>query len=151
MLYIHIYIYIYICITTWLNLKCIMLSERSQTQRVLMYSSIYMISCSNGKESACNVGELHSIPGLGRSVEEGMAAHSSILAWRIPTDRGARQATVHRSQSQTRLSNWAQHTEVANRIVVWGLAGHMTNGTRGHKGIKESAETLLYFIVKMTT
>ena len=63
-----------------------------------MYSSIYMISCSNGKESACNVGELDSIPGLGRSLEEGMAAHSSILAWRIPTDRGARQATVHRSQ-----------------------------------------------------
>ena len=23
-------------------------------------------------------------PGLGRSLEEGMAAHSSILAWRIP-------------------------------------------------------------------
>ena len=31
-------------------------------------------------------------------LEEGLAAHSSILAWRIPTDRGARQATVHRSQ-----------------------------------------------------
>ena len=29
------------------------------------------------------------------SLEEGMAIHSSILAWRIPTDRGARQAAVH--------------------------------------------------------
>ena len=75
-----------------------MLSERSQTQRVLMYSSIYMISCSNGKESACNVGDLDLIPGLGRSLEEGMATHSSILARRIPTDRGARRATVHRLQ-----------------------------------------------------
>ena len=28
-------------------------------------------------------------------LEEGMATHSSILAWRIPTDRGDRQATVH--------------------------------------------------------
>ena len=28
-------------------------------------------------------------------LEEGMAAHSSILAWRIPMDRGAWQATVH--------------------------------------------------------
>ena len=29
-------------------------------------------------------------------LEEGMATHSSILAWRIPMDRGALQATVHR-------------------------------------------------------
>ena len=28
-------------------------------------------------------------------LEEGMATHSSILAWRIPKDRGAWQATVH--------------------------------------------------------
>ena len=28
-------------------------------------------------------------------LEEGMANHSSILAWRIPMDRGAWQATVH--------------------------------------------------------
>ena len=27
--------------------------------------------------------------------EEGMATHSSILAWRMPKDRGACQATVH--------------------------------------------------------
>ena len=27
--------------------------------------------------------------------EEGMATHSSTLAWRIPIDRGAWQATVH--------------------------------------------------------
>ena len=35
---------------------------------------------SDGKESACNAGDLGSIPGLGRSLEEGMATHSSILA-----------------------------------------------------------------------
>ena len=29
------------------------------------------------------------------TLEEGMASHSSILAWRIPMDRGAWQATVH--------------------------------------------------------
>ena len=79
---------------------------------------------SGGKESACNAGDLSSVPGLGRSpgermgyplqyswaslvahmvknlpamqdtwvrplgwedpLEEGMATHSSILAWRIP-------------------------------------------------------------------
>ena len=41
----------------------------------------------SGKESACNAGDtgdVGSIPGLGRSPEEEMATHSSILAWRIP-------------------------------------------------------------------
>ena len=40
------------------------------------------------------------------SLEEGMATHASILAWRIPMDRGAWWATVHGvKKSQTRLSN----------------------------------------------
>ena len=39
---------------------------------------------SDGKESACNAGDLGSIPVSGRSPGEGMATHSSILAWRIP-------------------------------------------------------------------
>ena len=40
--------------------------------------------CSSvGKESACSAGDLGSISGLGRSPGEGMATHSSILAWRI--------------------------------------------------------------------
>ena len=40
------------------------------------------------------------------SLEEGMATHSSILAWRIPMYRGAWQATVHGiTKSQKQLSN----------------------------------------------
>ena len=35
---------------------------------------------SDGKESACNAGDLGSIPGLGRSPGEGMATHLSIVA-----------------------------------------------------------------------
>ena len=39
-------------------------------------------------------------------LEEGVATHSSILAWRISMDRGAWRATVHRvAKSQTRLSD----------------------------------------------
>ena len=44
-------------------------------------------SGSVGKESAFNaldVGDAGSIPGLGRSLEEGTATRSSILAWEIP-------------------------------------------------------------------
>ena len=61
---------------------------------------------SDSKESACSVGDLSSIPGLGRSPRGGHAAHSSILAWRIPMDRGAWWATVQvGAKSWTQLSN----------------------------------------------
>ena len=38
------------------------------------------------------------VPSLGWEdpLEEGMATHPSILAWRIPVGRGAWRATVHR-------------------------------------------------------
>jgi len=39
-------------------------------------------------------------------LEEGMTTHSSILAWRIPMDRGAWRAMVHRvAKSRTRRSD----------------------------------------------
>ena len=42
------------------------------------------------------------IPVSEDSPEEGMAIHSSVLAWRIAMDRGAQQATVQGvSKSQT--------------------------------------------------
>ena len=48
------------------------------------------------------------VPSLGWEdpLEEGMATHSSIIAWRIPMDRRAWQATVHGvAKSQTGLSD----------------------------------------------
>jgi len=35
---------------------------------------------SDNKESTYNAGDKDSVPGLGRSLEKGMATHSSILA-----------------------------------------------------------------------
>ena len=56
----------------------------------------------DGKESACNVGNLGSVPGLGRSPGGGHGNLSCILAWRIPMGRGAWQAIVHGvTKSQT--------------------------------------------------
>ena len=51
-----------------------------------MYSvPLGFLGGSDGKEFACNAGGPGSIPGLGRSLEKGMATtRSSILAWRIP-------------------------------------------------------------------
>ena len=59
------------------------------------------------KDSACSA-ELQEtqVQSLGREdpLEEGMAVHSSVLAWRIPMDRGAWQAMVHRvAKSWTQL------------------------------------------------
>ena len=49
---------------------------------------------SDDKESTSNVGDVGLLPGLGRFPPEGMATHSSIPAWRIPTDSGVWWLTV---------------------------------------------------------
>ena len=51
-------------------------------------------SGSNGKESACNVRDLGSIPGSGRSPTE-ENGNSNILAWDVPWTEGAWWDTVH--------------------------------------------------------
>ena len=43
-----------------------------------------MFRGSYGKESDCNARDGGSIPGSKDSLENGIATHSSILAWRIP-------------------------------------------------------------------
>ena len=50
-----------------------------------------------------------STPGWEDPLEESMATHSSILAWRSPMDRGAWWATVCRI-AQSKTSDLAQHT-----------------------------------------
>ena len=63
--------------------------------------------------------------------EEVMTAHSSILAWRIPMDRGARRAKVHGvAKSRRQLSDYAQHrhTLVSVTLLVV-LARHFESMT----------------------
>ena len=60
----------------------------------IFYSGIP--SGSGVKNLSAHAGDVGQIPGSGRSPEKEMATHSSILAWRIPMDRGAWWATVHR-------------------------------------------------------
>ena len=48
---------------------------------ILLHSSSKGFSCGSvGKESAYNVGDLDSIPGLGRPLEKGKPTYCSILA-----------------------------------------------------------------------
>ena len=62
---------------------------------------------SDGRESACNTGDLGSIPGSGRSPEEGNGYPLRYSGLENFMDRGAWWATVHRvAKSQTRLSDF---------------------------------------------
>ena len=57
-------------------------------------------------QSVKNAGDLGLSLGWEGPLEEGMATHSSILAWRIPLDKGAWWAAVHGvAKSWTRLSD----------------------------------------------
>ena len=61
---------------------------------------------SDGKESACNVGDLGSIPGSGRSPGEGNGNPLQYSCLENSMDRGACWATVHGIiESQTGLSD----------------------------------------------
>ena len=66
------------------------------------------IGSSEVKASACNAGDLGSIPGSGRSLEKEMTTHSSILSClENPMDGGAWWATVHGiAKSRTQLSDF---------------------------------------------
>ena len=62
---------------------------------------------SDGKASACNVGDPGSIPGLGRSPGEGNGHPLQYSCLENPMDGGAWWATVHGfGKSRTRLSNF---------------------------------------------
>ena len=57
-------------------------------------------------------------------LEEGMATHSSILAWRIPMDRGARQATCSpwgRKESDTPEQLSTAHTQFNTYLLIFFL------------------------------
>ena len=70
---------------------------------LLLVYSMSFFDGSVGKESTCSVETWVQSLGWEDLLEEGMATHFSILAWRIPMDRGACQATIHRV-----AKNWTQ-------------------------------------------
>ena len=54
-------------------------------------------------------------------LEEGMATHSSILAWRIPMDRGAWWNTVYgltKSRTQLTAKHSTAHREYSHQIMA---------------------------------
>ena len=72
----------------------------------LFICAVIFPSGSDDKESACNEGDLSSIPGLGRFPGGGHGNPLQYSCWRIPMERGAWWATVHGvAKSRTRLSD----------------------------------------------
>ena len=58
-----------------------------------------------GKSPPANAGDVRdagSTPGSGRPPEEGVATHSSTLAWKTPQNRGAQRVIVHRVVKRTK-------------------------------------------------
>ena len=66
----------------------------------------FMPGGSDGKESACNAGNLGSIPGLGRIPGEGNGNPLQYSCLENPMGRGVWQATVHEV-----ANSWTQLTD----------------------------------------
>ena len=75
------------------------------------------------KASACNVGDLGSIPGSGTSPGEGNGNPLQYACLGNPMDGGAWWAAVHGvAKSRTRLSDW---TELMNADSYTSLEGYI--------------------------
>ena len=86
---------------------------------------------SDGKQFACNMGDLGLIPGLGRSPGGGYGNPLQYSCLENPMVRGAWRATFHRvTKSQTRCSDLAC-TPVAQRALERGTD---LSASRPHQG-----------------
>ena len=80
---------------------------------------------------------------------EGMATHSSILAWRIPTDRGAWWATVHRVTKRLTQLKWlSMHTcnQFASVVIIYQGAPPMAQRVKNPPAVQETQETWVQFL-----
>ena len=63
-------------------------------------------------------------------LEEEMATHSSVLAWKIPVDRGAWQAIVHRV-----TKSWTQLSDQYFHYFSWITLGNNMKSIDLHPGL----------------
>ena len=105
----------------WVTFPALLCSSKEEIQQLRqrkswaasgVWSELYTpLLCfpggSEGKASACNAGDLGSIPGSGRSPGEGNGNPLQYSFLENPMDRGSWQTIVHRvTKSQTRLSDF---------------------------------------------
>ena len=90
-----------------------------------IYGNLGFPGGSDGTESTCNVGDVGLIPGWEDPLEEGMAAHSSIIAWRIPMDReepGGLQSVRSQKVGHDWATKHSKHTKFI-LLSLWILVG----------------------------
>ena len=79
----------------------------------------------DSKKSACNVGDLGSIPGLERSPGEGNSYPLQYSGLENSMERGARQAIVHKESTRlsdlhsTAYTHTHTHTHTCIYIFIW--------------------------------
>ena len=116
-------------------LPCFILYSKT---KFACYSGYFLISyfcipCfpggSEGKASACNAGDLGSIPGSGRSPREGNGNPFQYSCLENPMDRGAWRAIVYEvAKSRTQLSDFtftfhfAFQSLIMKRTSFWGVS-----------------------------
>ena len=86
-----------------------------------------------GKESTCNVGDLGSIPGLGRSPGEGNGKPLQYSCLENPMDGGDWQATVHGV-----AKSWARLTDNIYLLIHFGCTGSQLQLWDLHCGMQAS-------------
>ena len=99
----HIYMKLFFLLKTKLRILsqaqykngCIYMETQRKAENVSFPKRIAYYLGSDGKESACNAGDLGSIPGLGRSPGEGNSYLLQYSSLENSMDRGVWQATVH--------------------------------------------------------
>ena len=70
------------------------------------------------KKSACNAGDLVWILEMERSLEKGIATHSSILAWRIPWKK-SQEGYCPWSHKELDMTDWLTHTHTHTHTLVY--------------------------------
>ena len=111
----------------------------SCNKRTSLVQGVRLPGGSVSKESACNEGDLGSIPGSGRSPGGGHDNPLQYSCLENPMDRGAWRAAVHRvTKCQTRLSDSAYNTQ--RKVLV-------NRGNSVCGGWAESFMGTLYFLL----
>ena len=102
------------CPENWARLSDLLISIRRPCGEDWASQAAVVVKNSSCQYKGCRS---RRVPSLGREdpLEEGMATHSSVLAWRIPVDR-AWWATVHGvAESRTCLKPLSSHTRGEDR------------------------------------
>ena len=97
------------CFRFWNNQKFFFFPSSKKVRPTVQIRTFHVVLVvKNPPENAGDIRDPGSISGLGRPLEEGMATHSSILAWRIQwTEEPRRLQWV--SKSQTQLKRLSMH------------------------------------------